>query len=76
MDTFDLVLATIACFSLALICLAILWDQGDSMSSIMEYTEEELENLKNGKCPDGCCNMFEDDDITINVEKGLDYEDA
>ena len=49
---------------------------------IMEYTEEELENLKNGKCPDGCCNMIEDedDDITINVEewtwKGLDYEDA
>ena len=46
------------------------------MSSIMEYTEAELENLKNGKCPDGCCNIFEDDDITINVEKGLDYEDA
>ena len=43
---------------------------------IMEYTEEELENLKNGKCPDGCCNIFEDDDITINVEKGLDFEDA
>ena len=43
---------------------------------IMEYTEEELENLKNWKCPDGCCNIIEDDDITINVEKGLDYEDA
>ena len=48
------------------------------MSSIVEYTDQEIENLKNGKCPDGCCNMFEDEDDDIEewTWKGLDYEDA